>query len=241
METLFTRRMTVLPSQLDPDGRLGVANTFDLFMDTATEAAGEMGVGWDFLKRRGLFWITVKTRVVFIDPPRVLDEVEVVTWADPPRDKRCDRHYEIRRDGQVLVQGDTEWAIVSMLTRQPQRLEKVMPEGLVYPAEPVAAPEFPRIGEDFAEPAYAVHRVGALDIDMARHMNNVAYVRAVVNSFSTKEWKRMGVREFAIVFRASAHEGDELQLQKRAGDGCVDIRGSLPGGKTIVLARLTTR
>ena len=79
MEMKYSKKITILPSPLNHEGRLGLANAFDLFMDTATEAAGAMGVGWDFLKKKGLFWITVKARVKILRAPAVLDTVEVST------------------------------------------------------------------------------------------------------------------------------------------------------------------
>ena len=205
MEVKYTKSLTVLPSQVDVDGKLGVSNTFDLFMDIATEAAGELGVGWDMLKRRGLFWITVKTRIKFLKRPDVMDTVQIVTWPEEPREKRCNRHYEIQKDGEPLVLGKTEWAIVSMLTRRPQAMAKVLPVDIAYPEEKACPEPFPMIDEDFKDAPYAEHRVGATDIDMARHMNNVAYVRAIVNSFSLKEWKKLGVKAMDVIFRASAH------------------------------------
>ena len=239
MEMKYTRNITILPSQLDPEGRLGMANTFDLFMDTATEAAGAMGVGWDFLKRKGMFWITVKARVRFIKAPGVLDEVEVATWPEAPGEKRCNRYYTIRRGGELMAVGKTEWAIVSVLTRRTQPMDKILPQGYAYPEESASPEPFPMIDEHFPEPPYAEHRVAALDIDMARHMNNVAYVRAIINSFTAKEWKKLNIVQMDMIFLSSAVEGDVLQLQKREAREYIDIRGSISGGKTSVLARLT--
>ena len=71
-------------------------------------------------------------------------------------------------------------------------------------------------------------------------MNNVAYVRAIVNAFSLREWRALDVRQVDIVFRVPAHEGDTLQFQRRREGRTLDIRGSLPGGGTIVLARMAT-
>ena len=39
MSTRYTRSVTILPSRIDAHGRLSVPDTFDLFMDVATEAA----------------------------------------------------------------------------------------------------------------------------------------------------------------------------------------------------------
>ena len=241
MNAEYTRTVTVLPSQVDAYGKLSMAHTFDLFMDVATEAADALGVGWTFLQRKGMFWITVKTRVRFLDRPGILDTVQVSTWPAQPGEKRCERYYEISREGRPLVQGKTEWAIISALTQRPQSLIKLMPAGLEYPDESVCPEPFPMIDEAFPEAPFAEHRVEATDIDMARHMNNVAYVRAIVNAFSTKEWKKLDVKQFDIIFRSSAHEGDVLRFYQRRQGSVLDIKGCLPDGATSVLAQLKTK
>ena len=255
MNPIYAKTVTILPSQVDAWGRLSPAHTFDLFMDTATEAAGAMGVGWDFLMRKGMFWITVKARVRFIDPPRLLDAVEVATWPEAPGDMRCNRHYEIRKNGEVLAQGLTEWAIVSTSNGKPQPLAGILPQALEYPEATACPGPFPMIDGDFPDPPFAEHLVTATDIDMARHMNNVAYVRAIIDAFPLKAWKAMDVKQIDMIFLSSAHEGDTLRFQQRReasplgrsvaspsgrrdGD-TLDIRGTLPDGRVSVLARLT--
>lgn len=239
MREKYTKTITIMPSQIDSYGKLSTAETFDLFMDLATEAAEDLGVGMGFLQKKGMFWITVKTRVEFLDRPGILDTVQLATWPQRPGDKRCDRFYEISANGKTLVRGKTEWAIVSVLTRRPQSLGKLLPPALKYEEPPICPEPFPMIDEDFPEAPFAEHRVQAVDIDMARHMNNVAYVRAIVNAFSVKEWKKLDVRQMDVIFRASAHEGDVLRLQKRRSGNVMDLRGALPDGGTSVLARLT--
>ena len=240
MNLIYTKTVTILPSQVDASGRLSLDRTFDLFMDTATEAAGALGVGWDFLMQRGLFWITVKARVRFIDPPRLLDTVEVVTWPEAPGEMRCNRYYEIRRGGDVLAQGMTEWAIVSVRDGKPQPLTGVMPPELEYPRATACPGPFPIIDGDFPDPPFAHHLVTHTDIDMARHMNNVAYVRAMMNAFPLKAWKALDVKQMDVIFLTSAHEGDALRFHRRKDGDALDIRGTLPDGRVSVLARLTT-
>ena len=240
MNPIYTKTVTILPSQVDAWGRLSPDRTFDLFMDTATEAAGAMGVGWDFLMQRDLFWITVKARVRFIDPPRLLDTVEVVTWPEAPGEMRCNRHYEIRKDGAVLAQGLTEWAIVSVQTGKPQPMADILPSDLEYPDALASPGPFARISSQFVDPPFAHHLVTNTDIDMARHMNNVAYVRAIINAFPLKAWKALNVKQMDVIFLTSAHEGDALRFQQRRDGDALDIKGTLPDGKVSVLARLLT-
>ena len=238
MQTRYEKTVTTLPSRVDAQGKLSVPDTFDLFMDTATEAARALGVGWDFLIRRGMFWITVKTKIQFFRRPALLETVKVETWPEAPGDRRCNRHYRIIGDGGTLVVGKTDWAIVSVRDGRPQAMADIMPAGLDYPDEQACPEPFPLIDEAFSEAPRAEHRVLNTDIDMARHMNNVAYVRAIVNTFPVARWEAMDVREMDIIFRASAHEGDVLRFQSRRDGSLLDVRGSLPDGSTSVLARL---
>jgi len=115
----------------------------------------------------------------------------------------------------------------------------ILPADLAYPDEYACPEPFPMIDEAFSAPPFAEHPVTSADIDMARHMNNVAYVRAIMNAFSTRDWHRMDVRQMDVIFRASAHEGDVLRFQSRRAGNVLDLRGALPGGETSVLARLT--
>ena len=50
----YSRALTILPSQCDSSARLGVPDTFALFMDAATEHACALGCGLDVLAPRGL-------------------------------------------------------------------------------------------------------------------------------------------------------------------------------------------
>ena len=43
MNPIYAKTVTILPSQVDAWGKLSLPHAFDLFMDTATEAAGAMG------------------------------------------------------------------------------------------------------------------------------------------------------------------------------------------------------
>lgn len=76
------------------------------------------------------------------------------------------------------------------------------------------------------------------DIDLGGHMNNAAYVRAFAGAFSSEERKALRVHETEAAFRAPCYEGDTLRLQRRSADGALELRASLPDGKTILLARV---
>ena len=238
MKSEFARTVTILPGQIDTGGHLGVPDTFELFMDTAALAAEKLGAGWGALGARGVFWITVKTMIRFLALPRFLDTVEVSAQLEAPEARRCRTHYRISKGGETLVLGKTEWALVDVGAGRQLAVADVLPRDIAFSADlPFPAP-FPRIDTAFSEPPFALHRVTARDIDMARHMNNVAYVRAIVDAYPLRVWENMRVREMAVVFLASATEDEELRLQRRVRGPETDMLISGADGRKVALARL---
>ena len=130
MENRFTKPLTILPSLCDSAARLGIPETFALFMDAATEHARALGCGIDTLAPRGLFWLAVRTRVRFYRRPKMLERVTLSTWPEKCGRLRADRDYCLEQDGVPLVAGKTEWTVLNQGT------------GRLHPMADVFAPDF---------------------------------------------------------------------------------------------------
>ncbi len=240
MENKYSTKMRILPSVCDSTARLGVHNTFGLFMDAATVHAEELGCGARAMIERGLFWLTVRTKIQFLRMPRLMEEVTVSTWPGVPGKYKVMRYYTVESGGERIIEGKTEWAVSDLKTGKLQPSDGVYPPGLLLDESTVADEPFVRISDDFTpEEELGRYAVRSTDIDLGGHMNNAAYVRAIAGAFSCEEWQGMRIREMEIAFRAPCHEGDELILEKREADGgALGLRAALPDGKTIALARI---
>ena len=114
--SVFEKEMKILPSVCDGTGRLSIPDTFALFMDMATEHADALGIGLKDLAKDDLFWLTVKTKVRFLKRPKMGDTVLVSTWPEAPQLLRCNRDYAVSADGETILAGKTEWAVMNMKT-----------------------------------------------------------------------------------------------------------------------------
>ena len=240
MQGYFEREMMILPSMCDATARLGVPNAFALFMDIATEHAEALGIGMNGLMKQGLFWLTVRTRIRFIDRPALTETVTVRTWPETPERSRCNRDYAILRDGKIIVEGKTEWMITNMKTGRLHPVDGVFPEGLALLQDRVLPEPFMRMADDFdGAQALGRYTVRSTDIDLGGHMNNAAYVRTIAGLFASKDWQGLGIREMEVSFRAPCFEGETLEAQRRDTDGGVELRLSREG-RTVLLARIVT-
>ena len=231
--------ITVMPSQTDCDNRLGYYETFRLFMDLANMHATKLGVDQLTLMERNLFWLTVKTRIRFYRRPAMSDIVEGQTWPLKPLSLRTDRCYRLLDGEGVLAEGRTEWAIMDLSRGRLANIAELFPPELVFNEESFPIEDFPRIMP--ADDTYEVkgtYKVTSSDIDMGQHMNNAAYVRALIGMFSVQELRDMDIREITVVFKTSAHEGDVLSMPLRRTAGTIDTGLYFQDGKPALLARI---
>ena len=237
MENRYTQEFAVLPSVCDSSARLGIPDTFALFMDLAAIHAEHLEFDTPRLMKQGLFWLTVRTRVRFFRRPKMAERVTLATWPEPPGKLRTDRDYTITQNGELLVAGKTEWTILEMDSGKLHPMASMFAPDFTFHPDTVWEEPFTRMKDEPLD-EFARYTVRSTDIDLGGHMNNAAYLRALAGLFSDRDWQGMNIRELEIAFRSPCYEGDTLIWQKREIGNELYLRAALPDGKTIVLARI---
>ena len=223
----------------DSEAKLGVPNTFALFMDVATEHAEALGIGATNLMPRGLFWLTVKTKVIFHERPRMMERVTVTTWPGPAESLRCPRYYTVEQNGARLIEGKTEWAVMEMETGKLHSATDIYPAELVPLADTVCDGPFLRVRPDFSDgEEIGAYTVRSTDIDLGGHMNNAAYVRAVIGAIPTAILREKPIREADFLFRTPCYEGDTLTLRRRVLEDRMELGVFTEAGKPALLVTL---
>lgn len=215
----------IVPGLADHTGRLSIPDTCCLLQDAAATHAQMLGLGYYDLLKRDLYWLAVKTKIIFYSRPYLTDTVTMHTWPEAPGKLRCNRNYELTVNGERAVAGRTEWAVLRISDGSLFRASDIYPEDLVLTKGPVFSEPFVRIPEQFDDfENYYEYTVRSTDIDVGAHMNNVAYARALAGSFSCDEWDALEIKSIDLLYRNPAHEGDRLIFQKRNNESSLDIR-----------------
>lgn len=236
MQNYLEKEEVLLTSKLDYAGRLKTAGLFDLFMDLAAEHAEYIGVGYESMLAHRAFWLAVRTRVRIYRTPGLQDRVQVKTWPGTPGAVKCDRFYRLRMVDEILAEGRTEWVAQDIDTGR-----VLKPDAYGYPTDMVPLPErvcsapFTRFKEK-PEPAdlCARYTVGSRDIDTGRHMNNVAYVRMLMGTFTVAELESMDIAEVEVAYSAACREGEELTVYRRRDEEGFRFLIVKPDGTTAV-------
>jgi len=224
MKPILEKNLTVFTSHCDRSAKMGTPNALTIFMDLATEHANELGCGADELSKKGLMWVASKTKAVFFRRPTMMQNVTISTWPEKPERIRFNRHYAIKSDGELLIAGKTEWAIVDKQSGRPQKAEGIYTAELDFCDETPITDAFSRIDANFEGCELFQHyKVKSIDIDLYGHMNNVAYVRAIMGMFSSAELEEMNIKSFEINYRIPCFEGEILNIYKRNTENGFEI------------------
>lgn len=229
MAEKYSKKMMIGTSLCGADGRMSVPSAFAVFQDIASEHAEVMGIGFDHMRKNHAFWVTVRTRVRFYQRPKLADTVSIETWPVAPGKVRCDRCYRMTKDDLLLAEGRTEWCVINTQTGAACALDGVFRPDTVYCDEKLLDTPYACFRHNFTEEDKACgYTVRTGDIDMGRHMNNVAYLRLLWDSFTVAELDGMNISEMEIIFLSSCYEGDALDVMRRKTDFGYEfgVRGS---------------
>ena len=241
MEGSYQKQVVITPSRCDATSRLSLHSIFVLFQDIASEHAESLGIGGAALAEKGLFWLTVRTRVKVYSRPRMMQEATVQTWLGKfaPGDLRTDRYYRLTCGGRLVAEGRTEWSILRLADNSVARMREVGMPDVEIREETVCDAPFSRFRADFAEDNFSMeHIVRPSDVDMGQHMNNTAYVRTILDTFTVPELKALKPAELEICFRQPCFGGQALTVRRKAEEGGWLFAVEHSDGKQAALARL---
>lgn len=239
----YQKRLRVTPSLCDASFRLGIAQQIALLQDAAAEHAEALGVGGAAMTERGAFWIAVHTRAEFFDTAKMMAPLTVATWPlrCAPEDLRLNRLYRIESEGRVLCEGRTEWMILNTKTGRLLRARDAgFPTDMTYWDEQVCTAPFTRVADTFTEDDVVYRRKAVFsDIDSGAHMNNVAYVRAMLDSFTVAEMSALRPKSMEIRYHEPCREGDVFAVCRKETETGFVFAIKKPDGKLSATGILT--
>ena len=238
MESVFKKEKPILPSLCDFNATLSISSIAGMFMDIAMYHAESLGIGFTGFNERGLFWITVRTKIKILRNANMAQTVKVSTWPEEAGMLKCNRDYEITDENGIIAQGRTEWAVIDKETHTLQKAKGIYPEGLVISPKRVLNEPFEKLKDNFEGTLIGKYTIRSIDTDYGRHMNNVAYIRATEGLFSTKELEKKPIRELEIHYVNSSFEGETLSFFADKHEEYTDIKAVKEDGTTAVIVRI---
>ena len=239
MQGYLEKNFTLTPDYCDARAGLSPYGAFTIFQAIATEHAELIGVGGAAMAARGEFWLTVHSRVDFIGRAHLMQTLTAKTWPEPCDEKsiRCFRSYSLKCGESLIALGRTQWAILGPEQKIVPFGQSGFPQDFPFTGEAGITDAPTRFRDDFTpEELVREYTVRPTDIDFGRHMNNVAYIRVLLDCFPAKTIASGTIRSIEVHYAAPCLENEVLSVYQKQDGDTVRIAVKKADGKAAVLA-----
>ncbi|MBQ7340286.1 MAG: hypothetical protein IJW43_05495 [Clostridia bacterium] len=211
---IYNKNFTVKMSDCDFSAKLTELSMFTAFLDCATEHGKLMKVAAPDLAKHNLFWVITKNKFRFYRRPNLLEDFTLSTWPIKPQLVRSNRFCKLFDNDGDFAFAKSEWVMLDKSSFRVAKHSVAYPDYLIHSEETILDEPWLKITDDFStfnrEFSY---KVKSTDIDLSHHMNNLAYLRAMLSCLSTKELESLDIFEIEIHYVSQCFEGDDLSIR----------------------------
>ena len=204
-------RYTIEAIHLDATRQVSPAVLLHFVQEAAGGHCLHLGLDWETLAEKGLFWAVIRHRLEVTRQPRLGETIRVETWPMPTTRSafpRAAAGYD--EEGNLIFRCISLWVLMNTQTRQ-----MVLPgksgidlEGILRGDElPTPGSLTPCDGE-----AVATRQVWFSELDRNGHMNNTRYLDWAMDLLPGALRRQQPLREASLCYLSEIREGDRIQL-----------------------------
>lgn len=218
---LYKKDYKLFNSYFDINDNISPKAILTIFQDIAGFHGEKIGVGYENMLKRGLFWVTARVKFDVIRFPKVYEEVEASTWPHAPNRFDFDRDYVIKnKAGEVLIKGTSKWCVISTSTRKISTMDDFPCKNLVE--EKMYEDRFARsktLSKEEGE-LRLTHTVNLCEIDHNKHLNNTFYADYIYRALEGKSLKHLQIN-----FIQECVLGDKLDIYTKEEEEGILVAG----------------
>jgi acyl-ACP thioesterase len=229
MEPIFRKEFEINDLYVDCFGRLKPSAILFLAQEAAGHHCLELGLSWEQLAQKGLFWAVVRHRVQITRLPRRGETVMAETWPMPTTRTAYPRALVIRdREGNELLRLISLWVLMDLNTR-----------AMILPGKSGVEVLGTLRGTELTAPRAIATRtmersvertVLFSDVDRNGHMNNTKYLDWVQDLLPSAFHEGHSLREMTVCYMTESREGQTLDLGwTLTEDGTMQVDGTRNG------------
>jgi len=189
---------------VNPDGLASIQGLSYCLQETAVNHATAGKFGYEELIKTNHAWVLTRQMIKLYRIPRISDNINIESWVDKSNDQISIRDFHILDvNNRILGVARSSWMMLDLETRKtvkiPAHLRENFPHLTGRINEDLPLEKIPLIHQP--APGNIPFRVVYNDLDMNHHVNNIQYLKWVLDDFSYR---------FRMVYRLESIESNYL-------------------------------
>jgi len=213
---IWKEKFKITHSFVDPDGLASIQGMAYCLQETAGNHASDRKLGYEDLIIDNKAWVLTRQHIKLFDIPKLSMKIIVETWIDSTTDIVSVRDFHIySQDSDLLGMARTSWMLMDLKTRRPARISKELLDRIPHTPgkleENISLDKIP-VFEDSNDQT-SKFKVEYSDLDMNHHVNNINYLKWVLDDFDFNFRKSYKLKSIEINFLGEALYADELERE----------------------------
>jgi medium-chain acyl-[acyl-carrier-protein] hydrolase len=182
---IWSQKFTVTHYFVDPDGFASIHGLAFFLQEVAHNHASARSLGFEDLIRDNKAWVLTRQAIKLYSIPVIGEDITVESWVENTTQSYSVRDFHILdSSGKVAVIARTSWMMIDVIQRRPVKIPgDVLQKIPLTPGkleEDLALDKLPVVT---AESGLESFPVRYSDLDMNNHVNNITYVRWIMDGF----------------------------------------------------------
>ncbi len=209
---IWSQDFTVTHYFVDPDGRASIHGLAFFLQEAAHHHANARSLGFEDLIKDNKTWVLTRQAIKFNRIPFLGQEVKVETWVKDTTQSFSIRDFHIiGPDGEILVIARTSWMMFDIIQRRPVKItEDVLNKIPLTPGRLKEDLSLVKLNHDPVDSDNEIFHVKYSDLDMNNHVNNITYVRWIMDGFDLSFRKSNRIISLELNYLNEALYGDPL-------------------------------
>lgn len=227
----------IIAGDVDCNDIVSASSIFRYMQEAANSAMEADGPSYNELFDQGLAFILSRMRMSSYSPIRAHDNVVVQSWACESRGVQWNRCYRILRDGMIVAEAVSVWALCGV---HDKKLHRVNEFDFGYRTDDMIELDMParfKIPDDVEMKLVGERTVEYADIDLNGHMNNAHYPDVLCSYIGT-DMRGQRVISMGISYVSEAPLGETLKIYSGVSDGVYYVRTKRENGQVNVEAEI---
>ena len=196
-------------------GELKLLSLFNILQEVASEHADILGMGYQSCAKAGVAWVAASYRVDIHNLPRIGQDLIIETWIADLNAVVSQRCYRVKdKQDNVLIEGMTNWALISTTTLRPVAITKnllidlnqIDGEKLSFSSDKIRLSVPEKTDADY----HFISRFDEMDTNF--HINNAIYPTWAAESLPSK-WQETKVPAcIQINFKAPTKAFEQIDI-----------------------------
>ena len=208
---IFTTHNSIEAIHLDATRQVSPAVLLHFVQEAAGGHCLQLGLDWESLAKKGLFWAVIRHRLEICRLPREGEIIQIETWPMPTTRSafpRAAAGYD--QAGNLLFRCTSLWVLMDRESRQMVLPGKsgIALDGILRGTELPAPGSLVPSGGDTA----ATRQVWFSELDRNGHMNNTRYLDWAMDLLPPPLRRTKMLQEASLCYLSEIREGDQISL-----------------------------